>query len=668
MNQLDVYYRALIDYRAQTLMRRECITQRGAVTKVNTESDHITVKRMICTVDEDWVNAIEAGLIHVEKAIKEERQFIRTNGEVIPIEKVKHVSKDSVVHLAKHSNLITKEIEGEDIIPEHLYTVEKLSDYTVYENRFLYMLLCYLRDFITLRYNKILESSNTYDANMTMQKKIKINKRTISYDVKLEEIRKDDEYLKEHNEAKDIIDRIDLLLKAVLAFLATPLMECASKVAMLKPPITKTNVLKMNKNFKGAMALYEYITTYDKPGYTIETRITDINPFRENMADELAETVLLSSFLTYEYGLNLREMLQNSYDEEEKRRKEEEYQLFLEKLEKVRRRVQKSGQSPEEYILMLEKHIRILEEKCSKLDAALAEIERLKAELSAAYDQIESLKENVETLSQELEFQKNKYIEDIAALKAEHAEQINQLVTKYETEIDQLKEEHSEEIRQLKEEHAEEIRLLNEAHDEEIRQLNDAHAEEIRLLNEAHAAEIEQLNAEISRLLLEIDRINEEHAAEIVSIKENHAEEIADLQAVIAERDEMINAQRLNHIAEKEQLQENFREELKEVNQKHSDKLQKCEEASDNKSKRIEELLAERDKLIKEKRIMSAQLYALRTEKGIKASEDDFTSKENFDELENEFEIFKKFYRNEWKNTKKSIRKNVFKTINESKK
>ena len=55
-------------------------------------------------------------------------------------EKVKNVSKDSVAHLARHSNLITRYEEGEDIIPDRLYTVERLSDYAVYENRFLYML------------------------------------------------------------------------------------------------------------------------------------------------------------------------------------------------------------------------------------------------------------------------------------------------------------------------------------------------------------------------------------------------------------------------------------------------------------------------------------------------------------------------------------------------
>ena len=687
MNQLDVYYRALIDYRAQTLARRECIAQRGAVTKVNTESDRITVTRMLCTIDEDWVNAIEAGLVHIEKAIKEERQFIRSNGEVVPIEKVKHVSKDSVEHLSKHSNLIAREIEGEDIIPDHLYTVEKLSDYAVYENRFLYMLLCYLRDFITLRYNKILESTNTYDANMTMSKEIKINKRTISYQVNLAEIRKDDEYLRDHNEAKEMIDRIDLLLKAVIAFLSTPLMEYASKAPMLRPPITKTNVLKMNNNFKGAMALYEYVTAYDKPGYTIETKINELNPFREQVADEFAETVLLSSFLTYEYGLDIRDELQKSYEEEEKRRKEEEYRLFLEKLEKARRRVQKSEMSPEEYILMLERQIRILEDKCASLDAALAEIKRLKAELEAAYGRIAELEALVEELRAELEYQIQKYIEDMAALKAAHAEEIRLLneahaleverlneeirltIERYEAEIARIREEHAEEIRllhesyaqeidRINEEHAreiesihesyaEEIRKLHEAYADQINQINEAHVEEIRQINEAHAAEVAELNVEISRLNDEIVRINDEHATELQNLK--------------IRRDEEHRA----HLEEQEKIREECRRNLRTAADKYQSEKDSFNGTIRAKQAEIDSLIAERESMIKERRIMAAELYALRVRCGIKASEEDLTLKENFDELEREFNVFKSFYKEQWSKTKKRIRTDVMKTVNE---
>ena len=538
MKQLDVYYRALLNYRSQTLENRDCAAQRNAITKGNTESDRIVLTRKICTVQEDWVDAIEKGLEFIEKAIKEDRQFIRSNGEVVPIEKVKNVSKDSVSHLARHSNLITRQTDSADIIPDQLYTVEKLNDYAVYENRFLYMLLCYLRDFITLRYNNILELSNTYNGTMTMNKVAKLSKQTIRYEVKLAEERKDDKYLREHNEAKEIIDRIDLLLKAVLAFLSTPLMEFVSKAPMLKPPITKTNVLKMNNNFKQAMALYSYVVSYEGDGYTVETQIKEMNPFREDVADEMAETILLSSFLTYEHNLGIESMLKQSYDREEKRRKEEEYLKFLEKLEFVRRRVEKSGETPEEYILMLEKKIRHLEKRCEELDQTKQELLETKRLLEESRQQASELTETLARTCEELEAEKQRYINDMAALKALHEE-----------EVCALQEAHEQELRNLQESHEAEIRGLCEAHASEINTLNEAHAAEVASIREQHAEELERKNGFIEELKAQNASDREAYRAELSRLTAEHQSTVDGLEAankaLLEQQEELIKEKRL---------------------------------------------------------------------------------------------------------------------------
>ena len=91
MNYLDIYYRALIDYRKNTGDFRDCVNQRISTTKADAKNDKLTITRKICTVDTDWVDAIEEGLVHVEKALREERQFIRSQGEVVDIEKVKNL-------------------------------------------------------------------------------------------------------------------------------------------------------------------------------------------------------------------------------------------------------------------------------------------------------------------------------------------------------------------------------------------------------------------------------------------------------------------------------------------------------------------------------------------------------------------------------------------------
>ena len=73
MNHLDVYYRALLGYRKLTSEDPKCTALRSAIATSSTDSDKITVKTATCTIDEDWVKEIEKGLVHIEKAIKEER-------------------------------------------------------------------------------------------------------------------------------------------------------------------------------------------------------------------------------------------------------------------------------------------------------------------------------------------------------------------------------------------------------------------------------------------------------------------------------------------------------------------------------------------------------------------------------------------------------------------
>ena len=76
MNQLDVLYRALTEYRKNTKDDRECIVQRNAISSANAQEDLVEIVRNTCHIEQDWIEAIEKGLEYVEKCIKEERQFV----------------------------------------------------------------------------------------------------------------------------------------------------------------------------------------------------------------------------------------------------------------------------------------------------------------------------------------------------------------------------------------------------------------------------------------------------------------------------------------------------------------------------------------------------------------------------------------------------------------
>ena len=696
MSQLDVLYRALVDYRKSTRDDKDCIVQRTAIVSSANENDVIEITRKSCKIETDWVETIERGIEFIEKAINEERQFIRSNGEVIPIEKVKRVSKDSVEHLARHSNLLTREPEeGQDVIPDNLYTVERLSDYAVYENRFLYMLLCYLRDFIGMRYERILELTNTYNGKMSMNKTVVESNRRVEYQVQLVEEKKNDEYLKEHNDAQNEIDRILMVYRAVVYFLNTPLMNEVSKAPMLKPPITRTNVLRMNRNFREALSLYEYVSAYDKDGYEIITDVKTLSPFAGQLADEIAETVELSSFLTYEYGLNLKEYFKRRYDKAEQARKDEEQRKFAEKLKNVKRHFQNGEITPEEYIIMLEKRIADLEEREDELSEARAIIDELHEENDKLTFDLKHAKERISALEDAVIAWERKYEEDMAAERARHAE-----------EVARIREEHAEEIERINTEHAEEIEQINVKHTEELEQLTAEYQQAVEQIEQNHQAEKEAMiasfNAEMEQLSEsfneqfnnmvnayneqientvnayneQIENINAQHAEQVDQI--NKAHEQAQIELSNTYQTE-INDIKIKHGAEIDKfnnyvqtMQEenlraiNFRDRIIDTERRNfTDSMQKAVAKIDNAEEQIATLTAKCQRLEDLKTLSDGRLNALRSEYGLIKPNEDFSNQQMAEELEHQYEVFRKFRKNEWSKTKKRIRSEVFTDVKE---
>ena len=616
MSYLDSLYRAFTEFRKITADDRDCAAQRRDVAKIDAEKDCVEVTRVVCNIESDWIDAIEDGLVFVEKALAEERQFIRADGETIPIEKVKRVSRDSVEHLSRHSNLITKQSKGAGLIPEKLYTVERLNDYAVYENRFLYMLLTHLNEFIGMRYMRILDLTNTYQGKLTFDKTVSARKKQIGFALDLDEKLHDDPIMRELNPNKDVIERIGMLLKTVNHYMSTPLMEEVSKAALLKPPITKTNVLKMDKNFKGAVALYEFISAYDKDGYTVET-VKKKMMFSELVADEFAETYALSSFLTYMYGMGIKDMLKARYDEEEMRRRAIAEQEQLDKLRKLRRRIAESGESPEEYMLLLEKQLHVFEGIHQKLDAALDEVEALKDENKKLNDEIAALTQNIDELNGEIARLEQKYADDMADLRARH----------------------ERDIAELNEQHREKTEALLQSHAAEIAELNDNWQAQTDYIVQQHKNELDEQREKYEREAAELK-------AEYMSQLDAKTAEIDGLNAQLAE-------QRRSHTAQ-----------LADINGRHARELAELKSEMDKKDQAVLDVKEENRLLADLKTLSDGRLNALRHEQGLFGEADDFTTETAFNELEHQYNAFRRFFKGEWKKTKRKIRDELLHAYN----
>ncbi len=439
MTQIDRLYRAFGGFRQELENDRQILSFASALAKAE-EGDVAVVTHNLCHVEEEWVAAVERGLEFIANAIGEDRQFIRSEGEVKPIEKVRNVSRESVVHLSRHSDLITREPAEDDIVPDKLYTVERLSDYAVYENRFLYALITRIRDFVQYRYDAITSAYKAYKGELTSEKKVSVKGRKFAFSLRLSDVQDDALSFPTDGECAAYIARMEKILKSVAHFLRTPLMTEVAKADKIKSKITKTNVLRMDKNFKEAVSLYEYLLAYEGEGFTVEEVVTRLDPVSEEVAGEFALAPMLSAFLVFEHGLGIEERLREEFELEEARREAQRQAELVEKIKALKKRVEETGLGMEEYMILLEQRNAVLELDSRLLKEAQAEIEEMNrtiADLRAREEelvlelgemsmQIENLKKEMEEAEerhrQKIEEMRRERAEAEAELKKQHAE------------------------------------------------------------------------------------------------------------------------------------------------------------------------------------------------------------------------------------------------------
>ena len=619
MDNLDFYYRAFKGYRKETAKSNMCERERRAISSASTEQDKFQSTKYIVTVEEDWIKAIEDGLKFVEQAVAEERQFIRTNGEVVPIEKIRKISKDTVVHLAKHSDMITHVPEDEDdpLVPDQLYMVEKLSDYAVYENRFLYMMLCYLKSFIEYRLEKIEDLRRAYVGDMSIDKKVTAKKRTLTIEMRVLEERTDNPYPIPDAECEKKVRRISDCREIINSLLNTDLMQQVAKTPMIKPPIVKTNVLKMNNNFKNALALYDFIASYKGDGFSSEQVSFNFAPYSDAFADEVAEAANLMSFVAYKAGNKLDDMLELNYREEERKRKEEEEKKLVADLNRLKKRASESGKSLEEYMLVLERRNRHLEKDSEELsnvrlqlEGLLKQIEGLNAEKQELKRRAEELQHTIELKEEEISELKQKYIDDIAAIKNEHAAEIAKITRENEGAVAAIKSEFADKM----------------------------------------TATVDEYESKVSSLSTELSEVNAKYNAAVDDCEKR----ISEMQFKMTDYDN-----------EKKRLEDELSAKLKAMEKQCGDTVRREQEKSEAQKIQYEKQIAE----AKEQAALArGELDGIRLQQGKMAPSQDYTSRERFLELEQEYEAFQNFFKKQWEMTKKEIRKTILWSKDDKKK
>lgn len=526
-------------------------------------------------IDMDWVIAIEETLPYIQKAIDEQRRFIKQAENVVRIKKAKKI-----------------------------LTVEREEGFAIYENRVLLTLIHKALMFVDDKYSKMKDVPNDSYNNITMNRHLELNQQKLDFSVNY--VNENHESLAEDLDVEDIeslsdFDRIRRIRQGLNECLATPLMKEIAKEPQVKPPLTQTNLLKENPNFKKAVELWNFLDTYKKQGFELVGE-----EYNGKMTDENKEDVYLAmEFQHFMMSITtnpaLRKMLQEKYEEENALAKEE-----ADRPEKAKE-------------MVLEAQTEAVRKE---------EIEKLTAEITELKQKIAEQKQKIEEQANIIKTQEGK----IAALENEresHAKQVEQMNADF-AEKTRIAEENFANRLSAKQKEFDDAQT---AHNEYVTKLNTDNANKIAELNTNHSNEVAQLKSDYEN---RIDTINKENATATANLKsdyegqltsmkadytsqiKNYEKQIADIKAENAKNVKELNDNHAKEIKtitkESEKRMADFEKETtKKMNDTIADVKKKAKDEVHQAEKTAKEKIAEakgENKLFKKKKEVFEAAYA----------------------------------------------------------
>lgn len=330
-------------------------------------SFQINQKYLRKVFDHDWIDIIEEILPSLDAIVRNPRRFITVEEDIIDISLAKQISVESVKHLAQHTQFISSaNPKTGTVTPSKILNTSKEESYEVYENRFIFTLLKKLQEFINKRYEAIKKSvvtNNMQEIKVIVNSKYKHHGNDMnirleaSTDVPFDE--------NKFSESSDYltIERVKKMKNIVDGFLSSTFAREMRSSAPVRPPITRTNVIKKEPNFKKALILWQFIESYEKSGFDVE-KVDETSLLPEDVNDQYKQLLfindlIVSSFSALQDGDNSLLDISNKIKdqvqelEQEKESSEDDFPLINLELREVRKVYIKSNgdkvYSPNEY-------------------------------------------------------------------------------------------------------------------------------------------------------------------------------------------------------------------------------------------------------------------------------------------------------------------------------
>ncbi len=237
-------------------------------------SSNITVKRDIdaCVSDTSWIDMVEECIPYLDNIIRNPRRFIVQEENIVPIEKAKVVTEESIRHLAQHTSMIQEVQQDGTVIPLKLLNVYREETVDLYENRFIKSLVDNLYTFVN---NKLNESDQRSYAKVesTVSYSGLMKKKGEEVEVNLQLKSKKDTEIDASKDGHSLEERISHIKDIVSAFRGSTFIKSLKESSPVRSPIRKTNVILKEQNFIKALELWEYLEKNNiKPITSIDKR------------------------------------------------------------------------------------------------------------------------------------------------------------------------------------------------------------------------------------------------------------------------------------------------------------------------------------------------------------------------------------------------------------
>ena len=238
------------------------------------------VRKEAKTFDVKWIQELNEGFRHIDSIIAKPRTFIEEKREVVLAALARRVSSASVTHLAAHSQFVHGFDEEGNVIPEKILNISSDENYQIYENRLVMSLILRLSVFVANRYQYIKSHGETRNSNVLLvHSDFELDGVKYEVDNRIRlSVPSESGELKKVND--DLLRQIEVLQQRALYYISCPFMVKMKGAKPIHDPISMTNLLEKNPDYKGALKLWRFLNTYTKLGidYSILERNVKFDP------------------------------------------------------------------------------------------------------------------------------------------------------------------------------------------------------------------------------------------------------------------------------------------------------------------------------------------------------------------------------------------------------